>query len=331
MLGALRKRLLRAVAAERVDLKGRRVIVTGTSAGSLGYETARTLASWGADIVVTRRAGAQDIAQDIAQGIAQDLGGALEGERAGRVRGRDLDLSDAGSVRDFAEWVLRDADSEGRAPRLDVLINNAGIHLDLMSDWREPRLSADGFETQWRTNYLGAFQLTHALLPLLRETASTHGEARVVNVVSQLHTKARNADLFVPHQPYKDYNSWVAYGASKLAMVHMAFELERRFGPEGLHGYALHPGAVSTNVASAGLAGHATLERIRAGLAPLERSFLLTPNEGAQTSVHCATAQGLAGGRYFVSCAPSEASPEANDAAARVRLWNETEAWAARL
>ncbi|MBK6807888.1 MAG: SDR family NAD(P)-dependent oxidoreductase [Sandaracinaceae bacterium] len=208
-----------------MDLHGRRVIVTGTSEGSLGYETARALATWGAEVVVTRRSGAEAIAQQLASASG------------GRVEGRDLDLGSTASVRDFVAWYERE-----HGARLDVLINNAGIHLDLMSDWKEPHLSPDGFELQWRTNYLGPFQLTLGLLPALRATAAEKGDARVVNVASQLHRKATNADLFTPHTPY---DSWVAYGASKLAMVHMAFELERRFAGEGLHGYVLHPARCS--------------------------------------------------------------------------------------
>lgn len=301
MLAGLRQRVLRPASAVRVDLRGRRMIVTGTSAGSLGYETALMLAAWGAAVVITRRSGAEAMATQLAEASG------------GRVQGRDLDVASARSVRDFAGWYARE-----HGDRLDVLINNAGIHLDLMSDWKEPRLSPDGFELQWRTNYLGAFQLTQELLPALRATAARTGDARVVNVASHLHHKATNADLFAPHVPY---DSWVAYGASKLAMVHMAFELERRFGAEGLHGYVLHPGAVFTNVADTGLAGHTVLARVRGWLAPLERWFLLTPAEGAQTSLHCATHPALPGGRYYTACAPGRVSPEADDAAVAAHLW----------
>ena len=75
--------------------------------------------------------------------------------------------------------------------RLDVLINNAGVHLDLMSAWKEPRLTDDGFEIQWRTNYLGTMHLTHELRAALETTAGATGEARVVNVVSSLLSSER--------------------------------------------------------------------------------------------------------------------------------------------
>ena len=88
--------------AARVDLNGRRIIVTGATPGSLGFATAEALSAWGADVVTTSRSG---------------------------VAGRALDLTDAASVRAFADWYISEHD------RLDVLVNNAGIHLDLSSTW----------------------------------------------------------------------------------------------------------------------------------------------------------------------------------------------------
>ena len=307
MLGLLRRRIVRPRFAPRVSLAGKIVLVTGAGPGSIGFETARALAEWGAEVIVTRRRGAAELAAELAR------------EAGGSVRGVDLDVADAASVNAFARG-LRET-----SPQLDVLVNNAGIHLDLMSEWDAPRLSPDGFEVQWRTNHLGASHLLFALLPLLRRAAKERGEARVVNVVSELHKRARNDDLIELREPY---DSWVAYGASKLAQVHMAFELERRFGAEGVHGYCLHPGAVYTNVASKGLEGHARVEKLRAALAPLERYLLMTPREGAQTSVFCATAPGLPGGRYYRRCAPARVSEEARDHRAASRLWEETERWA---
>src|SRR3954454_5335890 len=102
--------------ARPVDLDGRTVVVTRASPGSLGFATARALADWGADVVVTTRA-------DTAATLA-----ALSGVRRS-VAGHSLDLPDVGSVERFAAWFERTAD------RLDVLVNNAGVHLDLRSKW----------------------------------------------------------------------------------------------------------------------------------------------------------------------------------------------------
>ena len=138
-------------------------------------------------------------------------------------------------------------------------MNNAGIHLDLRSAWHEPHL-VDGMEVHWRTNYLGTAQLTRLLVPLLLATADAHGEARVVNVVSKLHARGRNDGLDGHLTPY---DSWTAYGTSKLALVHEAREIERRYGARGLHAYSVHPGAVHTNIADRGLETAPVLGRLR--------------------------------------------------------------------
>ena len=306
MLKSLRNAFHKAPKAERVDLSGRNVIVTGATPGSLGFETALCLADWGAKVTVTAR---QD-PERAATRLREQLGG------RGNVDWHAMDLMDARSVAQFAEDYL------ARHDRLDVLINNAGVHLDLMNDWKTPPL-VDGHEVHWRTNYLGTMQLTHALLPLLQQTAERHGEARVVNVVSMLYIRGRNSTLFVPPERY---NSWVAYGNSKLGLVHATTELQRRYGPK-VQAYCLHPGAVLTNIAAKGLVGHGVIGALRRVLRPIEAFILMTPEEGAQTSIHCATKPGLAGGRYFKNVQPAETNAEGADAAVAARLWDETAAW----
>jgi NAD(P)-dependent dehydrogenase (short-subunit alcohol dehydrogenase family) len=311
--GLIRRRLVAAPYAVPVDLHGKKIIVTGAAPGSIGFETARTLASWGACVVVTTRSNLQ--------AAVQKLRGFLRGvDECGTIDAHPLDLSKSDSVARFASWYRAK-----HGEQLDVLINNAGIHLDLLSQWKTPRSSDDGFETHWRTNYLGTMHLTHLLLPLLEKTGNASGDARIVNVVSQLHSKGTNAGLFAPIKPY---NSWVAYGLSKLALVHATFEIQRRHaGPSRLQAYCLHPGAVFTNIADKGLAGNPVLEAVRRAMAPIERFFLLTPAEGAQTQVHCATHQGLAGGLYYRQCLPAKPSIDTQDVRVSARLWDETAAW----
>ena len=205
-------------------------------------------------------------------------------------------------MRAFAEWL---ATTTGG--RLDVLVNNAGIHLDLRSTWKSAQL-LDGHEVHWRTNYLGTAHLTRLLLPMLAETARREGQARVVNVVSKLHERGRNEWLFDGVAPY---DSWAAYGTSKLALVHEAAEIERRYGAAGVHGYSLHPGSVYTRIADRGLETAPVLGRLRKVFAPLERRALLTPEQGARTTVFCATSPDAVPGGYHRSGRAAEPSPDA--------------------
>lgn len=319
-MGALRQLFVRAAMATPVDLRGRQIIVSGAGPDSLGYATARTLATWGATVVVSTCSAVT------AEAAAAAISAELPANCSGRVVGHALDLSDVASVERFVDWYRA---SQGA--RLDVLINNAGIHLDLRAQWQTPHLTVDGHEIHWRTNYLGTMHLTQRLLPLLRDTGRQQGMARIVNVVSMLHTRGRNAAMFGGSASLQPYNSWVAYGTSKLALVHATREMQRRYADDHVQAYCLHPGAVLTRIADKGLAGQHALATLRRLFAPVEAFFLLTPEEGAQTQIHCATQPGLAGGLYYRNCQPVPASKEADDAVAAVRLWDETQDWLARI
>lgn len=271
--------------APRVDLTGQQVLVTGAAAGSIGGETARLLREWGAEVVTTTRSS-----------------------------NPPLDLSEPRSVSDFASWY---AETHGS---LDVLVNNAGVHLDLMSSWKQPHLLADGFEVHWRINYLGTIHLTSLLVPLMGRGS------RIVNVVSKLHKRGSNAALFAPAAAY---SSWDAYGTSKLALVHATQEQQDRY--DGIDAYSLHPGEVLTDIATKGLADHSRISAVRGALRPLEALVLATPEEGAQTSLFVATQPDLPGGAYFAKCAVAPASAEAADREVSARLWDQTQEWLAQL
>ena len=300
--------------ARPTELAGRHVIVTGASNGSLGYVIAHQLASWGAQVVAT-------CLRD-PDSLQQALRAELDADAAGGLTVRALDLSDRGSVTAFADW-----HRERFGARLHVLINNAGILRDLLPRRREAERSPDGFEIHWRTNYLGTFHLTSLLLPMLIECAQAGGDARVLNVTSHQHMRGRNDRLFAG---VGGDNAWNAYGQSKLALIHMALELNRRHGGTGnFRAVALHPGSVYTNLVAGGLRSYVRLNAIRPLLAKLARTVLLTPMQGAQTALFCATDDGLEGGRYYERCALSRPSTDALDAAAAERLWDASADWLA--
>ena len=323
--------------AERVDMSGRKVIVTGATPGSIGYQVARTLALWGADIAVT-------CPRDSAaarEALRRDLRDA--GQRPNGIEAHRLDLAHAGSVADFAAWYR-----EMSGGRLDVLINNAGILRDVLWRWRERRVSVDGFEIHWRTNYLGTFHLTRLLLPMLLDAGRRSGDARVINVSSHQHDKGSNDRLFEPgwraHAPPANdsgrpssgarmedsdgTNSWTAYGQSKLALIHHSVELQRRYAADyNLRAVALHPGAACSNMTLGWQDEPRLLRRTKRLITPLAALILLTPAQAAQTTIHCATDPDLEGGHYHERCAKAEPIPDARDEAASRRLWDETDRW----
>ncbi len=268
-------------------------VVTGVGAGSLGEAIASSLRDLGFRVLTSTRT-----CPTTAETHA-------------------MELTSRDSVAAFARWVQDTTD------RLDVLVNNAGIHLDLRSAWHEPHL-VDGMEVHWRTNYLGTAQLTRLLIPLLLATAGQHGEARVVNVVSKLHARGRNDGLDGDLTPY---DSWTAYGTSKLALVHEAHEIERLYGGRGLHGYSVHPGSVATHIADRGLETAPLLGRLRRLAAPLERRALRAPSDAARTVVFCATSERAEAGGYHRASAPSIASEDAQDHEAGRILWENTSRW----
>ena len=300
--------------AARVDMSGRRVIVTGASPDSLGYETARILASWGASVTVTRRG---DVAS-MEHSLRNELRGTGADET--RIRAHRLDLSDAASVRDFAAWYLMSQDG-----RLDVLINNAGTLRNVFNPRQRPPPSADGFEVHWRTNYLGAFHLTSLLLPLLKRSGLRSGDARVINVSSHLHDRVRNERLFADAGPY---HSWEAYGASKLALVHFSFEIQRRFADAyHLQSAALHPGSVATNLTRVRAAKGRSPSLVARIGSRLWSLALLPAEQGAQTTVMCASGRRWQGGAYYERCALAQPSRDSRDTAVAKRLWERSDAW----
>ncbi|NTU81575.1 MAG: SDR family NAD(P)-dependent oxidoreductase, partial [Chloroflexales bacterium] len=207
---------------------------------------------------------------------------------------------------DFASLAaVRAAAAEllGRHSRIDVLVNNAG----LFAGGR--RLSADGYELTFAVNHLAPFLLTGMLLDALRAAAP----ARVVTVSSGAHMAGRGGFDARVGSPYEGFQ---AYAESKLANVLFTYELVRRLEGSGVAANCLHPGAVRTNFGadSAGLFG------LVFGMA---KPFMLSPEQGAQTSIYLATSPDVEGvtGKYFASRRAQPSSPVSYDRALQARLW----------
>ncbi|MFF0081870.1 SDR family NAD(P)-dependent oxidoreductase [Streptomyces canus] len=217
---------------------------------------------------------------------------------------------------DFAlmAQVARTADEiTDRAPRIDVLVNNAG-------GVRDRRIvTAEGTEATFATNHLAPFLLTRMLLPRLRADAATSppGAVRVIAVSSSAHRQADGLD-WADLQSLDAGHPVVAYCRAKLANLLFTRELARRESQFGIVAQAMHPGVVASNFAS-----HAP-DAMRAHLAS---SDAVPPNEAARTLVWLATSVegGGQGGRYFHLGAEETPSDAALDGGAAIRLWAESE------
>lgn len=275
-------------------VEGKTCVVTGGNSG-IGLHTAIGLARQGARVAIVSRSRERGEAalQTIRASLAAEVGGDA---RVELVVG---DLGSLASTRALADELL------ARYPALHVLVNNAGLWMT------ERRLTPDGLETTFAVNHLAPFLLTNLLLERLRASAP----ARVVNVSSEAHRRGRLDwdDL----QAERGFGKVKAYCDSKLANVLFTRELARRLEGTGVTVNALHPGVVATN-----LAQHAP-GPLRWAVERLGPLLLLSPAQGARTSLHVATSPALEGvsGRYFKSCRevfPARAAQVDADAA---RLW----------
>ncbi len=212
-----------------------------------------------------------------------------------------LDLGDLESVRTCAHEFLR------RGAPLHGLINNAGLA-------GRRGMTKSGFEVAFGTNYVGPFLLTGLLLDRLRESAP----ARIVNVSSIGHYRAPGIDYAAVRRPTKSFTGMPEYCVSKLANVVHAQELARRLDASGVTTYSLHPGAVATDV----------WRRVPWPVRPLLKRRMLSPAEGARTSLYCATSPDVAGetGYYYDDCARKEPSAVATPALG-AELWDRTSDW----
>jgi NAD(P)-dependent dehydrogenase (short-subunit alcohol dehydrogenase family) len=266
-----------------INLNGKRILVTGVSAG-LGVETARVLAAHGAEVI--------GAARDLSKAQAATEQVRAQAANGGSLRLIPLDLASLHSVRACADGLLA-ADNP-----LDLIIANAGV-------MATPKgTTADGFETQFGTNHLGHFVLVNRIASLLRP------RSRLVNLSSAGHRFA-DVDLQDPNFEHTPYAEFVAYGRSKTANVLFAVEFDRRHKARGVRATAVHPGGIQTEL-SRYMTAEVREKMIAAinagqpkGAAPF--SYKTIP-QGAATSVWaaCVADAEAIGGRYCEDCHVAE-------------------------
>jgi NAD(P)-dependent dehydrogenase (short-subunit alcohol dehydrogenase family) len=295
-----------------VDLRGKRILVTGVSAG-LGLETARALAAHGAQVVGAVR--------DFAKAETATAPVRAQAAHGGGLELVALDLASLASVRACADAL------NAAAKPFDVVIGNAGVMAC-------PRgRTADGFETQFGTNHLGHFVLVNRIASLLGPGA------RLVNLSSAGH-RFSDVDIEDPNFEHTAYDEFIAYGRAKTANVLFAVEFDRRHKDRGIRAAAVHPGGIQTE-----LGRHMTPEVIQRLMAMVdidttkgqEYPWKSVP-QGAATSVWTAIVApaDAIGGRYCEDChvAQIENDPNARhgvrayalDPARAAALWAKSEA-----
>ncbi len=291
------------------DQQSRTAVVTGANSG-IGFETALALADKGARVVLACRDLAK--AEAARERIHEKTGG------RGEIQIVELDLASLNSVRRAAD-TLRE-----RYPRLDLLINNAGVM------WLRQGRTEDGFERQFGVNHLGHFALTGLLLPALRDVP----DSRIVTVSSLAHKAGR---LHLDNlQLDGRYGRQRAYAQSKLANLLFSLELERRLRATKAStlSVACHPGFANTNLAESGVARESPfgVGYIARWLWPF---FTQNAARGAAPTLYAATSPQVQGGGYYGPAYLKEAvgpptlvhpSRRARDADVAARLWEQSEA-----
>ena len=274
------------------DQRGRVFLVTGASTG-IGRVTALELARRGGHVILASRSEARTA--PVVEAIRRSTGNP-------QVEFLPVDLSDLDSVRSAASAFL------SRGLPLHVLVNNAGL-----AGLRG--LTPDGFEITWGTNHLGPFLLTLLLLDRLKQSAPS----RIVNVASRAHHRARGIDWDAQRLPASSTGGIDEYSVSKLANVLFTKELARRLAGSGVTAYALHPGVVATDI----------WRELPWGIRHLAKLFMVSPEEGARTTLHCATEPeaSLASGAYYDSCKPVRPSRAADDPVLGRELWRRGVEW----
>jgi len=281
-------------------LHGKTVIVTGSNTG-IGKTTAIELAKRGARVILACRS--KQRAEAALADIKKESG-------SNDVVFMQMDLGSLTSVRSFAETFLK------TEPRLDLLINNAGIFMQGKTD--------DGLGMMLGVNHIGHFLLTNLLLERLKEC----GPSRVVNVASEAHKMGRIDFAYLStHKALgEERSSWTTtfklYCHSKLCNLLFTHELANKLQGTEVTCYSLHPGAIKTDIGRHDNSLFSWLV-----IKPLVMLFFKTLIQGTQTTLHCALQEGIEplSGRYFRDCAVQKVFRRARDDAEAKKLWEISE------
>ena len=282
------------VDANAQPLKDVVALVTGANAG-IGRATAIELARRGARVFLASRSEAKTraVVEEIARATPHAAPEFLP-----------LDLGDFASIRRCADDFLR------RDTSLGLLVNNAGVA-------GQRGITKSGFELAFGINHVGHFLFTNLLLDRLRRSSA----ARIVTVASRAHYRAKAIDFEAIRRPTQSITGLHEYGVSKLANVLFSAELARRLEGTGVTTYALHPGVVASDI----------WRRVPPPFRWLIKLSMISPEEGAKTTLHCATSAAAAAesGLYYDKCQPKRPSTLARDANLASELWRRSEAWTA--
>lgn len=275
------------------DLANKRFIITGANSG-IGRVTATELARGGAHLILACRS--QDKTNRVIEQIKRDTGN-------GNLEYVHLDLSDLAQVRSCAQAVL------ARNQPIHGLINNAGLA-------GKRGITKDGFEMTWGINHLGHYLFTRLILDRLVQA----GSARIINVASIAHYKAKAIDWGALRKSTRTVTGLREYEVSKLSNVLFTKALAKRLDGTGITTYAVHPGVVATDV----------WRQVPAPVRWVIKRFMITPEKGAQSSIVCATAPELAGqtGRYYdIGGKEKPPSKVADDVELANTLWTKSAEW----
>lgn len=276
------------------DLADKTFVVTGSNTG-IGRVTAHELAKRGAHVVMACRS------EDKTKPVLDEIAKSTDNDRIEFLR---LDLGDLAQVRESAAELLE------RGHPIDVLINNAGVA-------GQRGVTKDGFELAFGVNHLGHFAFTNLLLDRIKESS----KARIVTVSSKSHYRAKAIDWTKVRGKTRTTTGMAEYETSKLCNVLFSAELGRRLEGTGVSTYSLHPGVVASDI----------WRRVPWPFRSIMKMFMISNEEGAQTTLYCATSAEAAddSGYYYDQCKRRAPSHVSQDTDLAEELWTRSEEWCA--